>query len=498
MKKKILFLLYENEIGHTLTVAKHLKKKYQPIFFSCDYLSSYAKKNVAKEALSEFGFLKNDFFDIREEILELHKLKPNNELNTNLFFLKNFEQKYLEENLNEIILKDFSFNQIYNPRDYVYAPSNQKILYKKIELLIKKIILIFKTHNIEFIYSGGRSNFIRNIILQISKKKKLSFYGPSFRFGVTFLDNYSKRDLVKILKRKNIKENKSALRFFLSKFKSNKKFILKNNYTLNLFFKDLLYFLLKQFNFINDYRAERSLRINKSKKNYYFVKSVFFTNYFLIRNTFRKLKLQFFLNKKNNDVLKYLKTNKFIFYPMHFLPEGGVFDHKELFDEFYLVQKISKNLPVDIKIIVKPHPDIFKKGTEIMPLDYYRAFFKIPNVQMVLPSVNSHYLIKKSIGVISVSSSVALEAIIFKKNSLNIAENEFANLKSIKKINYKKITTDLISNKKFEYDLKIINKLFDYGIEEDIDKFIFQDIKKFKKYEYDRLIKKYLKRLLVK
>ena len=162
------------------------------------------------------------------------------------------------------------------------------------------------------------------------------------------------------------------------------------------------------------------------------------------------------------------------------------------------LQKISKNLPVDIKIIVKPHPEIFKKGTEIMPLDYYRAFFKIPNVQMVLPSVNSHYLIKKSIGVISVSSSVALEAIIFKKNSLNIAENEFANLKSIKKINYKKITTDLISNKKFEYDLKIINKLFDYGIEEDIDKFIFQDIKKFKKYEYDRLIKKYLKRLLVK
>ena len=33
MKKKVLFLLYENETGHTLKVAENLISLYEPVFF---------------------------------------------------------------------------------------------------------------------------------------------------------------------------------------------------------------------------------------------------------------------------------------------------------------------------------------------------------------------------------------------------------------------------------------------------------------------------------
>ena len=55
MKKKVLFLLYENETGHTLKVAKNLIGLYEPIFFSCDFLCNYTEENPSKKILREFG-----------------------------------------------------------------------------------------------------------------------------------------------------------------------------------------------------------------------------------------------------------------------------------------------------------------------------------------------------------------------------------------------------------------------------------------------------------
>jgi len=494
MRKKVLYLLYEDECKHILSVAKYLSQDFQPIFFSCDYLSSYSKKNAALDLLSEFGFSKENFFDIKNELLKISKINIEDDVSLDLNFLRLVEKKFLKENLNEIILKDFSFNQIYNPRDYIYYPSNSKILLKKVELLLKKIIHIFEKHSIEFIYSGGTSNFVRNIILQMAKKKNLSYYAPSYRFGITFLNDFSKNNLVYYLLKKNIPIKEKLFKNLLLKFNPNKKIIIKNKYTFSKFIRHFSSFLLKFVHFINDYRSNYSLRLN-NKKNYFFIKSVIFVNYFLLRNTIRKFLVQIFLEKCTKSFFKKFIKERFVFYPLHFLPEGGVFDHKELFDEFYLIQQISKKLPIDLNIVVKPHPAIFNKGSEIMDLNYYRAFLKIPNVQIVSPSVNSHYLIKKSVGIISVSSSVALESIIYKKNSINYAQNEFDGLKSIQKVNLSNLNKQLNKKTNFGKDLEIIKKLFSYGMQTDCDKFIYFNDKNFKKNEYMKLIAKYLRRI---
>ena len=103
--------------------------------------------------------------------------------------------------------------------------------------------------------------------------------------------------------------------------------------------------MFKYFNYINDWRTNYFLRINKKKKNYFFNKSVFSVNYFLIRNTIRKIIVENYLTRKTKFLLNHL-PKKYIFYPLHFLPEGGIFDNKELFDEFFLQPGRVKRYPV--------------------------------------------------------------------------------------------------------------------------------------------------------
>ena len=42
----------------------------------------------------------------------------------------------------------------------------------------------------------------------------------------------------------------------------------------------------------------------------------------------------------------------------------------------FLVQKVSKKLPVDYKIIVKPHPEIFKKDQKSILVIITNLFLK--------------------------------------------------------------------------------------------------------------------------
>jgi len=492
MKKKVLFLLYENETGHTLNVAKNLNYLFEPIFFSCDTLNNYSHANPQVSLLKEFNFSEYKFLSIKKELKILHTINFKKKVNIDFDFLKTFEKNYLSEKIMQVILKDFSFNQIYNPRDYNYFPEDKQILFKTVEIFLKKIETLIKKNDFEFIYSGGKSNFIRNIFLQLAIKKNISFYGPSYRFGVTFLDNYSKKNLVQNLNNLNIKKNSNNLEKYRKNLFHNNKKNIKQSYNLTIFFSHLFFYLLKYLNYFKDLRHYYHMRVNKKKKNYFFIKSIFYLNFFLLRNTFRKISVENYLGIKTKELINSL-PNKFIFYPLHFLPEGGVFDNKELFDEFFLIQQISKKLPVNYKIIVKPHPEIYNKGTEINSLSYYKSFSKIPNVEIVSPSVNSSYLIKKSLGIISVSSTVGLEAILFRKNSLNFVEHEFKGLKSFQMIDIKvDLEMQLNKKKNFSFDLNIIKKLFTYGINIDINDFIFKDYKSFEKNSYNNLVDKYL------
>ena len=268
-------MLYENETGHTLKVAKNLISLYEPIFFSCDFLCNYTRKNPSEKIIKEFGLSRYKFYSIKNDLKKISQIDFSKRVKINFKYLEKFEKNYLNENINEIILKDFSFNQIYNPRDYNYFPEDKRILYKTSEVLIRKIENLLKNNNFEFIYSGGKSNFVRNIILQYSIRKNISYLGPSYRFGITFLDNYSKKNLVKNLNNFKIKSNLHLFKKYSRNLNSVNKINLNQVYSFKKFLDDFIFYLLKYFNYINDWRTNYFLRINKKKEIIFLIDQYF-------------------------------------------------------------------------------------------------------------------------------------------------------------------------------------------------------------------------------
>ena len=122
---------------------------------------------------------------------------------------------------------------------------------------------------------------------------------------------------------------------------------------------------------------------------------------------------------------------------MHLIPETGAMNQKEFFDEYFLIQKVSKLLPINYYLVVKPNPYAFKLYYNQYSLERYRNIDKIPNVVLVSPDINSELLLRKCISVISVAGSSSLEILFYDKPGFVFGKTEFSEVKGVHLFNEK-------------------------------------------------------------
>jgi hypothetical protein len=139
---------------------------------------------------------------------------------------------------------------------------------------------------------------------------------------------------------------------------------------------------------------------------------------FTIDKVYNKLLINFInqvsISLSESDLLKI----EYLYYPLHFQPEattvplGGVFDNQLL-----VLDLLSNNLPINWKIIVKEHPAYVYRlsSTEGMKLsrnkEYYKEILRKKNVYFVGFKGDSYSLIKYSKAVVTVTGTVAFEAL---------------------------------------------------------------------------------------
>lgn len=101
-----------------------------------------------------------------------------------------------------------------------------------------------------------------------------------------------------------------------------------------------------------------------------------------------------------------------IYFPLHVQPEFTT-DVRAPFctNQTAIIENISKSMPIGYRLIVKEHPGM--KGER--KLSYYREIKKLPNVQLLSPSVDSHDVIQQSDAVVTITGSSAWEAILYEK-----------------------------------------------------------------------------------
>lgn len=136
----------------------------------------------------------------------------------------------------------------------------------------------------------------------------------------------------------------------------------------------------------------------------------------------KKLKIFFNINKKwnmfwNNLLGSYIfdeldKNDCYYYYPLHIQPEAT----PDIVAPFYnnqleIIEKISYSLPLGTFLYVKDHPD----GLGYRGLKYYKKIKENKRVKLINYNISSRHLIEKSLGVITIAGTAAIEARIMDK-----------------------------------------------------------------------------------
>lgn len=104
---------------------------------------------------------------------------------------------------------------------------------------------------------------------------------------------------------------------------------------------------------------------------------------------------------------KYSKTDKFFLFPLQLQPEASTGVYAIYYcDQLSTVKNIAFSLPFPYKLYVKEHPAAV--GTK--PIEFYEKLKNIPNVVLISPSENVEELVKNSSGVITLTSTIGMEA----------------------------------------------------------------------------------------
>jgi len=207
------------------------------------------------------------------------------------------------------------------------------------------------------------------------------------------------------------------------------------------------------------YKFDSTKAINKFKEGAHFspfakakkfFKLVFifgrkdYQNHFLHRGmtTFNILKTLPILDLKRRNTKNFVNKNfkrslddelPFVYYPLHSEPEralaiGAPFNTNQI----EIITSIAKSIPVGYKLFVKDHPIMDIKGGRSST--FYKEIMKLPNVQLIHPSVKQEEILKKTSLVITIAGTAGLEAAFYGKPSIIFSNTLFSGLPSVYKL----------------------------------------------------------------
>lgn len=125
----------------------------------------------------------------------------------------------------------------------------------------------------------------------------------------------------------------------------------------------------------------------------------------------------FLFYKKNSKVIDY-KNTKYILFFLHYQPERSTLPEGYGFeDQFLAIKILSKMLPNNIKIVVKEHPSMFIRGSElkVRSIYNYKSILKLPNVEFCKLHMDNFQLMDHALAISSITGTVALEGYVRKK-----------------------------------------------------------------------------------
>ncbi len=299
-------------------------------------------------------------------------------------------------------LKEYGIDDLeaYILPEKMYWEGNTEKLVRKALLFFPAIEKLLEENDIEcFVHNVG-GEILRRVVNDVAKKSGMhnffvaSATVPGLR-SVLFTDIMFKWDDMKLQKYDSLsKTEKEYTEKILSQFKEKKEVYFMKHEKKNLIksiHKPIKHIKTEIEKITSDDPSLSDEGITTYKR-----KIIKLVRGFLFKN---------FLFTDPDD------REKFIFFPLHVTNDSQITMRAPQFlSQENLIEEISKNMPEDYMLYVKPHP-----GCYLYSFKKLRNIIKNGNVRVIRSNVNAHDLIRKSKSVITINSSVGFEALFYFK-----------------------------------------------------------------------------------
>ena len=139
-----------------------------------------------------------------------------------------------------------------------------------------------------------------------------------------------------------------------------------------------------------------------------------------------------FLEK--NSIKNPLFKEKFIYFPLHVQPERNLdIDAPYYANQLDVIENIARSLPIQYKLYVKEHQTM--KFRHWRQTSFYNSVLNLANVTLIHPLSNSLEIIKNCSLIITIAGTTGVEAALYQKPSIVLADVSYSNLSCVKKIN---------------------------------------------------------------
>ncbi len=133
------------------------------------------------------------------------------------------------------------------------------------------------------------------------------------------------------------------------------------------------------------------------------LKYVIFAPWRAERRKFRILFHKNIFSKISDD------DKNFFFFPLQYQPEASTSVWATYYcDQLNTIKNIAFTLPFPYKLYVKEHP----ASVGLRPRSFYKKLLEIPNLVLISPQENIEQIVKKSTAVITLTSTIGMEAVL--------------------------------------------------------------------------------------
>jgi len=376
------------------------------------YFFNHLAKLLSKDGLgvsfavdSELSKDANGLSGLGKKIYEFSSFFRNHDTNPALL------DKYNKYNLNAMLLSDFERAEVYN----IWGVKDKGYLAKLLSALLSFYEMIIDVECVDYILYENVSNTFSHVAWAVAQEHNKQYLGiggsriPG-RFSISSdpLNDERSKIFFKLIRDKEIivpEEVKAWANDYLDnidtvvpdymkingldKVNITKRYINKNKFQV----------IRRVLSHLRD-DAYYSYQSGNPVKTY---SNLFFRN---LKRKFKTLKLKNYYDNIHSA------EDEFLLYPMHFHPESSTSILAGTYlNEYEVIRNIAFNLPQGTKLYVKDHVSAWGYPS----LEFYNNLKKLPNVYVLGPNENTKSLIKKSEGVITLTSTVGYEALLLGK-----------------------------------------------------------------------------------